>query len=813
MSCLDRTVPTSGRSMRRAPALRLTASLMTTTAIVLLIHAASAQDAAGPAAARSFDIPAQPLASALATFRQQSGLPVAIDATQAAGRMSQPVKGTLPPQEALRRLLAGTGITTRPAAPVAAAQPAADAVTLPAVSVLANSTAGEIQEAPLQQAPDLDKTGTKIQDLPGSVVDIPRQLVVEQGGTTLRMAIDNSSGISEGGADDKGFFDRFLIRGLDARIYEDGFSDGDQINGIPHSLNGVESIEILKGPGSALFGSGPPGGTINLVHFAPSSTFHYGTSLQVGSFGTVTNSYYVTGPTGVDGLTYRIDASLEHSDGFRDLKSADYEIRPVLNYVGDDHNVTFAVDARHLENTPDSYGLIYVNGSPIKDGSINAKFSSPFDYANQNFIRVTLSDAWTVGDHLTINNRFSYTHRVDNILENGDSGTVTGTVFSGRQLRSMHDDETDYDYQLEPVWKFNTGPVAHTLLTGFEVQRSELFENRATASLPNITNIFAPVVPETSTAGLVFLRDAKHSGVIDNLDATYLSLYGTDQIDVTDRLKVRLGVRQDWWDTTLTPEVFVPGRTLPNGQLFEPGVTYGRRDQPVSWNAGVLYKILPNVSPYFGVSQSSLANFTAENTTAGIEEPESALQFEGGLKMALLDDRVNFTTAVFEVRRNNVFDLVGDTGVLDNQSTKGVEADLQVRPTSHWTVFANATSQHAELTSNPSQIAATGKEPQGVPAHIFNLWTTYNFSIANLDGFQAGVGVHYRDRIFGNILNTDSVPSYTTVDAALAYRTPKWDLALNLKNLTNTRYFIAANGAGALVGDPLSVFFSASLHM
>jgi iron complex outermembrane recepter protein len=73
--------------------------------------------------------------------------------------------------------------------------------------------------------------------------------------------------------------------------------------------------------------------------------------------------------------------------------------------------------------------------------------------------------------------------------------------------------------------------------------------------------------------------------------------------------------------------------------------------------------------------------------------------------------------------------------------------------------------------------------------------------------------VHYRDKVFGNILNTDSVPSYTTVDAALAYRTPKWDVALNLKNLTDTRYFIAANGAGALVGDPLSVFFSVSIHL
>ena len=52
-------------------------------------------------------------------------------------------------------------------------------------------------------------------------------------------------------------------------------------------------------------------------------------------------------------------------------------------------------------------------------------------------------------------------HRSDDILENGDSGTVTGDVFSGRQLREMDDDETDYDYQLEPVW--NSTPARSTI--------------------------------------------------------------------------------------------------------------------------------------------------------------------------------------------------------------------------------------------------------------------------------------------------------------------------------------------------------------
>jgi iron complex outermembrane receptor protein len=87
---------------------------------------------------------------------------------------------------------------------------------------------------PLQQAPSLGKTGTKLQDLPVSVQIIKRETVTEQGGTLLRDAINNASGITFGGQDSLGYFDHFLIRGLTAQVYTDGFSDGDQLAGLTH---------------------------------------------------------------------------------------------------------------------------------------------------------------------------------------------------------------------------------------------------------------------------------------------------------------------------------------------------------------------------------------------------------------------------------------------------------------------------------------------------------------------------------------------------------------------------------------------------
>ncbi|UGV27672.1 energy transducer TonB [Rhodopseudomonas boonkerdii] len=62
---------------------------------------------------RRFDIPVQPLAVALAVFAHQTGMSALIDAEVASGKTSSMVKGRLAPHDALRILLAGTGLSFR----------------------------------------------------------------------------------------------------------------------------------------------------------------------------------------------------------------------------------------------------------------------------------------------------------------------------------------------------------------------------------------------------------------------------------------------------------------------------------------------------------------------------------------------------------------------------------------------------------------------------------------------------------------------------------------------------------------------------
>jgi iron complex outermembrane receptor protein len=674
---------------------------------------------------------------------------------------------------------------------------------------------------PLDQAPSLGKTGTKLADLPASVQIIKRETVAEQGGTLLREAISNASGINFGGQDSLGYFDHFLIRGLNAQVYTDGFSDGDQLGGLTHSLNGVRRIEILEGPGSALFGSGPPGGTINIVHYDPSPVFHWGTNVEAGSFGTINNSTYVTGPTRVPGLNYRIDSTVASSDGFRDLGSRDYEFRPSFSWQVEDHTYSFALDARHIEQTPDSYGLIYLNGQPISGVSSTAKYSTPFSFANQDYIRPTFTDKWDVTDFLTINNRLSYTHRDIDAMRNNDSMSATGThivgdTLVGRQLRDQNDSDGNLDYQFEPVWKFRTGSVGHTLLTGFEYQHDVMDTQRQTADLPNIANIFAPTPPELTPAGLSFLCDAKHSCDNDHLVADYFGFYATDQIDLTDKWKLRVGVRQDIFDETLDPLITVPGRFTATGAPLIGGVPASREDTPLSWNVGTLYHLFPGISPYIGVSQSYLSNFNSENTFNGIGKPESARQYEAGVKFSVFNDKVVLNTAVFNVSRDNVATLVAagpiDNVVFDSQLTNGVEASLDAQITERWHLLANATHQEAVVTAAPQAPTTIGNHPQGVPADMANVWTTYKFAIGGIDGFQAGIGANYRDRSWSDTTNVNSVPGYVIGNLMVGWDNPNWGVQLNVKNFTNKPYFVAANGAGGFVGDGLGAFLTVRYH-
>jgi iron complex outermembrane recepter protein len=75
-------------------------------------------------------------------------------------------------------------------------------------------------------------------------------------------------------------------------------------------------------------------------------------------------------------------------------------------------------------------------------------YSTPFGHGDQDIGRITLNDAWSWSNELTINNRFSYMHRDLDISRNS-GGAISGKEMTSRQLREQTDRDDDLIYQFE----------------------------------------------------------------------------------------------------------------------------------------------------------------------------------------------------------------------------------------------------------------------------------------------------------------------------------------------------------------------------
>jgi hypothetical protein len=138
-------------------------------------------------------------------------------------------------------------------------------------------------------------------------------------------------------------FDRIVIHGYLTRL-----SRPEHVVYFFHEVIGAPANRNSGRPGIGAVRQRPPGGTINVIHYEPSPVFHFGSSVQAGSYGTLTNSNYITGPTTIDGPNYRLDTTVSRADGFRDLGYQDYEIRPEFSWHVGDHTLNFGPDARAI---------------------------------------------------------------------------------------------------------------------------------------------------------------------------------------------------------------------------------------------------------------------------------------------------------------------------------------------------------------------------------------------------------------------------------------------------------------------------------
>ena len=244
-----------------------------------------------------------------------------------------------------------------PAAPAFAQAIGKDAV-LPEVNVKSQSLSDEY-------APALStvggKTPTAIRDIPQSVTVINRAVLDAQGVASLADAVRNVAGITLGGAEGGQIGNNINLRGFSARtdLYLDGMRDRGQYYRDTFYL---ESIEVLKGSSSMLFGRGSTGGVINQVGKQPSLRDHNEVSATIG-----TDDYLRTtadlNRRLSDTSAFRLNLMAQDVGTTRDvMKNKDFGVAPSLRLgIGTPTEITLSALLEHNRDMPD-YGFLAVNG-------------------------------------------------------------------------------------------------------------------------------------------------------------------------------------------------------------------------------------------------------------------------------------------------------------------------------------------------------------------------------------------------------------------------------------------------------------------
>ncbi|RME67910.1 MAG: TonB-dependent siderophore receptor, partial [Alphaproteobacteria bacterium] len=205
-----------------------------------------------------------------------------------------------------------------------------------------------------------------LEDLPQSVQVIDSSFLSDIGVTRLDDALDLASGVARQN-NFGGLWDAFAVRGFSGDInvpsgfLVNGFNGGRGFGG-PRDASNIERIEVLKGPSSALFGRGEPGGTVNIITKKPQFTPEGRIALSYGRFESFRAEADYTTPV-TDQIAVRVNGALEDADSFRDtLSSEKYFLTPSI-LVNFSERTRFSYELEFVrQEVPFDRGVVGVNG-------------------------------------------------------------------------------------------------------------------------------------------------------------------------------------------------------------------------------------------------------------------------------------------------------------------------------------------------------------------------------------------------------------------------------------------------------------------
>lgn len=570
-----------------------------------------------------------------------------------------------------------------------------------------------------------------------------------------------------------------------------------------------DRVEAIGGPSSFLFGSGSVGGSINyLTKTAERYDFTEG-QLRLGQNNLKEVSL---------GLNRRIAGS-DNAAGPQHFARIDLNHRDAGNWVEGMHTRSTQLATSLLSDL--GSGLIhtlayeYQNehvdrpywGTPLRNpvaGELRidprtrfANYNSADGLYAQRVQWLRSVTQWRASEALELRNTF---YAYDALRDYNNVETYRFNASNTQVIRSAaylqrHDHEVVGD-RIEGTYKSRIAGRKSDWAFGLDVS-----VNRQTRFPNSLSGTVSTVDPYRFTTENFFDIPGMAPGFKADRDnkVTTTALYLENRTAVAPRLNLITALRHERIVLDLTNRRTVTA-TMP--------ATYSRGYSPTTGRIGVVWDVAPGANLYAQYSTaadppSGILSTASFADVMNNSELTSGRQAEVGSKIDFWDGKGTATLALYQITRRNIAtqdpNNPGVTLLVGEQSAKGAELSVGLRPSPRWQLQANLTHVDARYERfMQGGVSLAGKVPTNTPATVANLWVGY----AITPQLQASAGVRHVGKVYANAANTQWQSAYTLLDLGLAWKINRTStLTGRIRNATD-RVYAANLGSQAYLGAP-----------
>lgn len=721
------------------------------------------------------------------------------------------------------------------AAPAAPASAPASAQVLPEIK--AKSTVETPYKAEAMSSP---KFTQPLVDTPQTITVIKKELLREQGATTLSEALRNTPGVTmlmgENGNTSSG--DSIFMRGFDTSgsIFVDGIRD---LGFISRDVFNIEQVEVVKGPSGADNGRGASSGYVNLSSKVPFAEAFNAASLSFGTSSRKRATADLNRPLdiGVPGTAVRLNLMVQDNGvpGRDEVEKKSYGFAPSIAFgLNTPTRAYFYLLHSKQDNLPDGGVPTYGVGNYRLPATAPAGVPTPTAVDSENFygsrsdyekIDINMFTArieHDVAPGITLRNTSRYGRSTQDSVLTGVNAVnfvtpadpSTYTVNRSRQRKYQQNEILTN--QSNVTAELGSGAVKHSVTGGVEFTYEK--QSLPTFALPtgvtqDPANLYNP------NQGDVFLTPTRNGAYAKGNTVT-AAVYAFDTVKVGEQWQFTGGLRWEKYKTEFNSMTLTAGDLVP--------LALEARGNLLSWKLGALFKPAPNGSVYVSVASSEQppggANHTlsanANNVNQPNLDPQEGSNIEVGTKWEFLGGKLAIAGAIF--RSENKNELVQDPldatvyTQVGKRRVQGVELSVVGQLTNELHLSAGLARMDPEIER--AAAATQGGLIQWSPKLTFTSWLTYKLPF----GLTLGGGARYVDNATttsnvdtSTVTGLTEMPSYWVADALVGYEFSKnVNLQLNVYNLFDKEYLSAVNSGRSryFPGVPRSALLTANVQ-